>query len=72
MVRKTTASASGDRRKRRLPPQQMDLFSRGVAAAGAPNWLDLPEDAREALISLMKRLILSHTQTTTKGAGHEH
>jgi hypothetical protein len=70
MVRKTTASANGVRRKRRLPPQQMDLFSRG-AAASAPNWLDLPKDAREALIGLMTRLILAHAQTTTMEAGHD-
>ncbi len=70
MVRKTTASASGDRRKRRLTAQQIDLFSDGVAA-GAPNWPDLPKDARQALVGLMTRLILEYAQTTTRGAGHE-
>lgn len=70
MVRKTTAAVTGKRLKRRLPPQQMDLFSQGVAA-GAPNFLDLPKDAREALIGLMTRLILAHARTTTRGAGHE-
>lgn len=70
MVRKTTASASGDRRKPRLPAQQMDLFPRG-AAAGAPNWLDLPKDAQQALIGLMTRLILAHARTTTMEASHE-
>ena len=44
MVRKTTAAVTENRRERRLPPQQMDLFSQGVAA-GAPNWLDLPKGA---------------------------
>ena len=71
MVRKTMAAVTENRRKRRLPPQQMDLFSQGVAA-GAPNWLDLPKGAREALIGLMTRLILAHAQTTTMGAGHDH
>jgi hypothetical protein len=70
MVRKTTASASGDRRKRRLPARQMDLFPRGVAA-GAPDWPDLPEDAQQALVGLMTRLILEYARTTTMGAGHE-
>ena len=45
--------------------------AQGVAA-GAPNWLDLPKGAREALIGLMTRLILAHAQTTTMGAGHDH
>ncbi len=70
MVRKTTASASGDRRKRRLTAQQIDLFSDGVAA-GAPNWPDLPKDVRQALVGLMTRLILEYARTTTMGAGHE-
>jgi hypothetical protein len=62
MARKTTASAIENRRKRRLPPQQMDLFASGFAA-GAPNWPDLPKDAREALVGLMTRLILEHART---------
>ena len=76
MARKTTAVATGDRRKRRFPPQQMDLFASGLAA-GAPSWPDLPKDAREVLVSLMTRLILEHARTTatptmTMGAGHDH
>lgn len=76
MIRKTTAAATGDRRKRRLPPQQMDLFARGVAA-GAPSWPELPKDAREAVLGLMTRLILEHARTTatptmTTRAGHDH
>ena len=71
MVRKTTVATTGDRRKRRLPPQQIDLFAKGVAV-GAPNWPELPKDAREALVGLMTRLILAHAQTTTMGAGHDH
>ena len=71
MARKTTAAAaSEDRRKRRLPVQQMDLFSRRVTA-GAPDWHDLPQDARQALVGLMTRLILEHARTATIGAGHE-
>ena len=75
MLRKTTAAATGDRRKRRPAPQQMDLFAKGVTA-GAPNWPDLPKDAREALVGLMTRLILEHARTTatpimTVGAGHD-
>ena len=70
MVRKTTVATTGDRRKRRLPPQ-LDLFAKGVAV-GAPNWPELPKDAREALVGLMTRLILAHAQTTTMGAGHDH
>jgi len=59
MARKSAAKAIGNRRKQRPAPRQMDLFSQGVAA-GAPNWLDLPKGAREALIGLMTRLILAH------------
>ena len=44
---------------------------RGVA----PDWPDLPEDARGTLINLMTRLILEHAQAvaapTTAGAGHD-
>jgi hypothetical protein len=70
MVRKTTASASLDRRKRRLAARQMDLFPQG-GAAGAPNWPDLPKDVQQALVGLMTRLILEHARTTTMGASHE-
>ena len=50
----------------------MDLFSGRRAAA--PDWPDLPEDARETLIGLMTRLIVEHGQaaaTPTAGAGHD-
>jgi hypothetical protein len=44
---------------------------RGVA----PDWPDLPEDARGTLINLMTRLILEHAQAvaapTTAEAGHD-
>jgi hypothetical protein len=69
MARKTTASMSGDRRKR-LAAQQMDLFARR-SAAGAPSWLDLPKDARQSLVDLMTRLILEHVRTKTMGDGHD-
>jgi hypothetical protein len=42
--------------------QQMDLFRAGVAD-GAPAWKELPEDARDALISLMSQLLLKHART---------
>ena len=52
----------------------MDLFVRR-RAADAPDWLDLPQDARKALIGLMTRLILEHARATatptTAGAGHD-
>lgn len=69
MAQKTTASVSGDRRKR-LAAQQMDLFARR-SAVGAPNWLDLPKDARQALVGLMTRLILEHARTKTMRDGHD-
>jgi len=49
----------GDRNRRKQPPapQQMDLFAARITG-GAPDWPDLPEEAREALVSLMTRLIL--------------
>ena len=76
MARKTTASVSGNRRKQRLAPQQMDLFAARIAG-GAPDWPDLPKDAQEALVGLMTRLILEHARTTAMptmrlGAGHDH
>ena len=74
MTRKTAASATGVRRKRRLTSQQMDLFAK-LRAADAPDWFDLPKDAREALVGLMTRLILEHARATaeptTAGAGHD-
>ena len=76
MVQKTTAAATGNRRKRRLPPQQMDLFA-SQPTPGAPNWPDLPKDARKGLVGLMTRLILEHARTTATpakrmGASHDH
>jgi len=76
MARKTRASAIGNQRKRRLAPQQMELFAARIAG-GAPDWPDLPRDAREALVGLMTRLILEHARTTAMptmrlGAGHDH
>jgi len=44
--RNTLAFAIGARRKPRLGSQQMDLFASRVAK-GAPDWTDLPKDARE-------------------------
>ncbi len=74
MARKTTASTIGGRRKPSPGSRQMDLFT-GPHAAVAPEWPDLPEDAREMLIGLMTRLILEHAQAvaepTTAEAGHD-
>jgi hypothetical protein len=73
MTWKTTASAIG-RRKRCPGSRQMDLFT-GPRAAVAPDWPDLPEDARGTLIGLMTRLILEHAQAvsapTTAEVGHD-
>jgi hypothetical protein len=65
MAGKTTA-AVGDRSRPRRGPQQMDLFRPGPAGGGAsaPAWLDLPTDAREALVRLMTQLILAHARTS--------
>jgi hypothetical protein len=76
MARKSAAKAMGNRRKQRLAPQQMDLFAARIAG-GAPDWPDLPKDAREALVGLMTRLILEHARTTATPtmrleAGHDH
>ena len=76
MARKSTAKAIRNRRKQRLAPQQMDLFATR-SAGGAPDWPDLPQDAREALVNLMTRLILEHARTTATpakrmGASHDH
>ena len=73
MARRTTAPAIGNRCRRRLAAQQLDLFE-GRVAAGLPNWPDLPKEVREALISLMVQLILEHAGTTAPtmvGAGHD-
>ena len=75
MARKSTAKAIGNRRRQGLAPQQMDLFAARIAG-GAPDWPDLPKDAREALVGLMTRLILEHARTSATpimglGAGHD-
>ena len=64
MARKMASSATRDQRKRRRAPRQMDLFKgMGVETnGGGPVWPDLPEDARNALVGLMTRLMLSHAR----------
>ena len=62
MTVKATTSAIMHQQDRRSGLQQMDLFRAGVAD-GTPTWPDLPEDARDALISLMTQLILKHART---------
>ena len=61
---------------RRYKPQQIDLFERnpGGEEIGAPAWLELPAETRNALTSLMARLILEHAGknlAASKEAGHD-
>ena len=63
MAVKATTPAIMHRQDRRSSLQQMDLFRTGVAD-GAPEWTELPEDARDALVSLMTQLILKHARTS--------
>ena len=75
MARKRTASAIfGGRRKLCPGSRQMDLFP-GPRAVVAPDWPDLPEDARQTLIDLMTRLMFEHARAaatpTTAEAGHD-
>ncbi len=60
---KATTPAIMHRQNRRSSLQQMDLFRAGVAD-GAPAWTELPEDARDALVSLMTQLLLKHARTS--------
>jgi len=62
MTIKATAAAIMHRQDRRDGVRQMDLFRAGVGD-GTPAWPDLPEDARDTLISLMTQLILKHART---------
>ena len=66
MAVKATTPAIMRRQDRRCGLQQMDLFRAEVADGvnGAPKWADLPEDARDALVSLMTQLILKHARTS--------
>ena len=75
MVRKT--SAIGDRPRKRVASQQMDLFRGALAetSASGPAWPDLPEGARDALVGLMTQLILEHARVnamqSAAEAGHD-
>ena len=78
MSRVTRNSGKGYRHNRRSRPQhQIDLFGSGLSndASGAPAWLELPPEARAALMSLMTQLILHHAVTTAtppaKEVGHD-
>jgi hypothetical protein len=67
MSRQTAMPGSGyqhDRQPRAQP--QMDLFGSGLpnGAIGAPAWLELPAEARAALMNLMTQLILDHAART--------
>ena len=77
MARKMGASADAEQRKRRLGPQQMDLFGSASAnITGAPAWRELPREAQATLVSLMMQLILQHAHRrltpVTVEAGHDH
>ncbi len=77
MPRQTAMPGNGYRHNRQPRPQQMDLFGSGLpnGAIGAPAWLELPAEARAALMSLMTQLILDHAATTAtpraKEVGHD-
>ena len=67
MSRQMAMPGNGYRHNRRSRPQhQIDLFGSGLSndATGAPAWLELPAEARAALMSLMTQLILDHAATT--------
>ena len=66
MAVKATTTAIMRRQDRRGGVQQMDLFRSGVADGrnSAPKWTELPEDARDALVSMMTQLILKHARTS--------
>ena len=67
MSRVTRNLEKGYRHNRRLRRQhQIDLFGSGLSndATGAPEWSELPAQARAALTSLLIQLILGHVATT--------
>ena len=67
MSRVATSSGKGYRHNRRLRPQhQIDLFVSGLSndATGAPEWSELPAQARAALTSLLIQLMLGHVAMT--------
>jgi len=74
MAVKATTPAITRRQDRRGGLQQMDLFRAGVADGmnGAPKWTELPEDARDALVSLMTQLILKHARTSPAAMQDRH
>lgn len=55
-------------------PRQSDLFSE-PSPTQMPAWRELPEEARRALIGLMVRLMLEHTQAdsvvSNREVGHD-
>ena len=74
MARKTTTSAIGDRTRKRVASQQVDLFRGALAetSASGPAWPDLPECVRDALVGLMMQLILEHARLdATRSAATE-
>jgi hypothetical protein len=74
MARETTTSAIGDRTRKRVASQQMDLFRGALAetSASGPGWPDLPEGARHTLVGLMTQLMLEHARVNaTRSAAAE-
>ena len=66
MARKTMVSVIGDRTRKQVASQQMDLFRVALteASVSGPAWPDLPESARNVLVGLMTQLILEHARTS--------
>lgn len=69
MTERRMMRAAGQRGK----PQQIDMFepNPGSGMIGAPAWLELPAETRNALTSLMARLILEHAGKSRTAAKTE-
>ena len=73
MTERRRKRAAGQRGK----PQQIDLFEHNPSGEmiGAPAWLELPAETRNALTGLMARLILEHAgknrMASKMEAGHD-
>ena len=73
MARKARSAATGDRTRNQVASLQMDLFRAMLvqASASGPAWPDLPEGARNTLISLMTQLILEHVRVNATPSAAE-
>ena len=70
-----SALASGSGGGWRRAPRQKDLFESLSAESndGAPGWRDLPDEARNALVSLMAHLMLEHARkAAVSEISHDH